>query len=148
MHTDINILAKKVFTIINKIIFFEKKSIFFGNDVSLYPSEIHFLIVASEQKSNASVIANKLGLTKGAVSQTIKRLENKKIIDTVKDPNNKNEMTIILTDKGEKLFNKYRQKQSMSNIKLTHYFSSISSTEYKAIDNFLKILEEIFIIKE
>ena len=47
----------------------------------LYPSEIHLLLLIDAQSQlNATGLAERLGLTKGAVSQTLTRLEKKGVL--------------------------------------------------------------------
>jgi DNA-binding MarR family transcriptional regulator len=72
--------------VVNKLIFAEKKKIFNIKDIAA-PSEVHLLLVIENHtNTNATLIANQLGLTKGAVSQTISRLVKKGILKKAKTP--------------------------------------------------------------
>ena len=62
------------------------------------------LVIKNKIDTNATEIAKQLGLTKGAVSQTVSRLEKKGIIVKTKDPYNKNELTLSLTPFGKKAY--------------------------------------------
>jgi|LGVF01.1.fsa_nt_gb DNA-binding MarR family transcriptional regulator len=65
-------LLDKILESLSKIIFIEKKRILIFDDIKLYPSEIHLLLfIYFEQDTNITEIANKINLTKGAVSQTL-----------------------------------------------------------------------------
>ena len=59
------------------------------------------LAIKNGVNTNASGIAKQFGLTKGAISQTLSRLEKKGIINKTKDPYKKNELTLSLTNFGE-----------------------------------------------
>ena len=100
---------RKLNTFINKIIFLGKNNIFEFKGLKLYPSEIHLILVMSEAPTNASQMAKTLNVTKGAVSQTISRLEKKGILIKNKDPYLKNEITLAFTPLGNEVFQKYRQ---------------------------------------
>jgi len=103
METLTEDIKRQIIQVLNKIIFAEKKKIFRFKGVSLYPSEIHLmLVIKNERDTNATEIAKELGLTKGAVSQTLSRLEKKGILLKTKDPYNKNELTLSLTGLGKK----------------------------------------------
>lgn len=53
----------------------------FGTDVELYHSEIHMLqCVAENPELHISALARLLGVTRGAASQTAKRLERKRML--------------------------------------------------------------------
>ncbi len=74
----------------------------FGTDQELYHSEIHMLdCIAGQPDLHISGIARLLGVTRGAASQTAKRLEKKGMV--VKKVCSENvKMTILkLTEKGE-----------------------------------------------
>ena len=101
MKTDNQQIKQTTLRVINTLIFKEKKKVFRFNDVSLYPSEVHLMIAIKHGvNKNATEIAKLLGLTKGAISQTLSRLEKKGIIIKTKDPYKKNELTLSLTEFG------------------------------------------------
>lgn len=75
----------------------------FGN-VKIFPSEAHLILfIHEEQEKNVTNIAEKLGITKGAVSMTLSRLKRKGLITTQKDKFNKNELTISFNQNGIKV---------------------------------------------
>jgi len=84
--------------------FFEidKKTRYYGTDVPLFTSEIH-MINAIKQNEGIHVtgLANKLKVTKGAVSQIVMKLEKKGLIRKEKNINNQSKLVLKLTSKGE-----------------------------------------------
>lgn len=111
--------------------------------ISLYPSEIHLLLVIKNDiDSNATKIAKQLGLTKGAVSQTLSRLEKKGIIFKTKDPYNKNELNLSLTDFGKEAY-ELCQTTKMAFIEAhDELLSTLNSKEKEVVLNFLLHMEK------
>ena len=104
MSTNSETLARQMLWIIKKLTFLEKNSVFSHGDLKLYPSEIHLmLLIGDEQERNATIMAEKLGVTKGAISQTLSRLEKKGVLEKTKDPYNKNELTATFTPLGQEV---------------------------------------------
>ena len=143
METSNDKIKKQLIKVINKTIFKEKKKIFKFKGVSLYPSEVHLLLVIKNDiDTNATEIAKQLGLTKGAVSQTLLRLEKKGIILKTKDPYNKNELTLFLTGFGEKAYELCQSSQASFIEAHEGYLAKLDSKEKEVILNFLLHMEK------
>lgn len=137
-------LAKQILLIINKLIFLEKKKIFPYLNLKLFPSEIHLmLLIGDDQERNVTKMAEKLGVTKGAISQTLSRLEKKGILKKTKDPFNKNELTAIFTPLGKDALDKYQEMRMTFSNHFIKYFSSLSESERNVVGLFLSHMEEI-----
>jgi len=142
MEISTDKIKKQIIQVINKTIFKEKKKIFKFKEVSLYPSEVHLLLVIKNDiDTNATEIAKQLGLTKGAVSQTLLRLEKKGIILKTKDPYNKNELTLSLTGFGEKAYELCQSSQASFIEAHEGYLAKLDSKEKEVILNFLLHME-------
>lgn len=135
--------VSQIQAIIYQLIFLERKRNFKFEGISLYPSEIHLMLeTKGEQAVNATKIADKLGITKGAVSQTLTRLEKKGIVKKIKDPNYKNELSIFLTPLGKRAYDQY---QILYNAITKHFysiFSQYTEDEQKLIKRFLSDIED------
>ena len=143
MKTATDKIKKQIIQVINKIIFKEKRKIFKFKGVSLYPSEVHLLLVIKNDiDTNATEIARQLGLTKGAVSQTLLRLEKKGIIVKTKDPYNKNELTLSLTGLGETAYELCESSQASFVKAHEGYLAKLDSEEKEVILNFLFHMEK------
>jgi len=139
-------ISNQLFRLINKIIFLEKKNIFEYANIKLFPSEIHLLMLLSaddRQSTSATNIANKFGISKSAVSQTISRLIKKGVITKDKDTYNKNELLISFTSFGEKAFKRYKVKQNLSRTNINYHLNSISEHDRGVINDFLYELEDM-----
>jgi len=138
-------LAEQILRISNKLIFLEKKSIVKHGGLKLYPSEIHLIdVIAKGQDINASKMAARLGVTKGAVSQTLARLEKKGILYKTKDPQNRNELTVHFTPLGKKVLEEQRKLRTTFHEQYDKYFSNISEEEEVIIMGFLKKMGDLF----
>ena len=145
MGTDNISLAEQILRISNKLIFLEKKSIIKHGDLKLYPSEIHLIdVIAKGQDINASKMAARLGVTKGAVSQTLARLERKGILYKTRDPQNRNELTVHFTPLGKKVLEEQKKLRTTFYDEYAKYFSNISEKEEVIIMGFLRKMGELF----
>jgi len=134
--------ADRISRIINKLIFLEKKSIVEIDGVRLFPSEIHLMLVIAENRSiNGITMAKKLGISKGAVSQTLMRLENKGIVVKQKDPAYKNELTAHFTPLGERALGQHHTRQAALLAEYDTYLETIPEEDKQAIQKFLLHLE-------
>lgn len=139
-----DIIQKKIHRFINRILFIEKRNVFNFEGTNLFPSEIHLIMIVSEEPTNATLMAEKLNVTKGAVSQTITRLEKKGILQKIKDPYNKNALTLVFTAKGKKVFTKYKELENSMNMQLEKNIDSFNKNEKEVIDRFLDQLNDLF----
>ena len=101
------------------------------------------LVIKNDINTNATEIAKQLGLTKGAVSQTISRLEKKGIIRKTKDPYNKNELTLSLTDFGKKAYESGQAIKQAFIEAHQGYLATLSSREKEVIFRFLLHMESV-----
>lgn len=141
-------LIGKIFDFINQILFIEKKTIFQEEGIKLFPSEIHLILfIHKEEDTNATRMAGRLGITKGAVSQNLSRLEKKGILSKIKDPYNKNELTIEFTAFGKKVLDHYLSMTAELHRQYDEYLSTLSENERDVISGFLtqahKIMDKL-----
>ena len=75
----------------------------YGTDELLTSSEIHLIETIGDHNENFSVtdLANFMGVTKGAVSQKLKKLEQKSLTAKREDPENSSRSIVELTSKGK-----------------------------------------------
>ncbi len=142
MERNIEESAERFFRIIDRLIFNEKNNILvYGDNLKLFPSEIHLVLLIRNGKSESySTIVRRLGVTKGAVSQTISRLAEKGIIEKQKPPSG-NDLTIVLTDLGKKVQKQCRKIQQRMFEKFSAYLHSLPERDRKVIGGFLDHIE-------
>ncbi|GAA0732671.1 MarR family winged helix-turn-helix transcriptional regulator [Clostridium oceanicum] len=114
-ETNKNKISYSLLRVINKFSNIDKKTRYYGTDKQLFSSEIHMIKAIKENEGiHVTGLADKIGVTKGAVSQIIIKLEKKGMIKKEKSLYNQSKLTLKLTDKGhiayenhEKLHNKF-----------------------------------------
>jgi len=94
-------LRQSLVRFINKYNELVKKPMDYGTGDLLYPSEMHTLeVIGKNPGINVTGIAKFLGVTKGAVSQTIKKLAGKGLIKRVRDEKDEKAVLLILDKQG------------------------------------------------
>ena len=140
-HSD---LIEKIFRFINKIVFIEKKTIFELENITLYPTEIHLMLfLHNEEDNNATRIAEKMGVTKGAVSQTLSRLEKKGILRKTKDRYNRNELSTEFTKLGKEVLTRHLSAVNELQRKYDDYLKTLPDSDRQAIADFLDHADRI-----
>ncbi len=95
----------KLFTIIakNQTVYLNHHLDEFG----INSSQLHFLFEISHQKEiNQENIASRCSINKGAVARSIKKLEDKGLVERRIDDNNRRQNIISLTQDGEEILKK------------------------------------------
>jgi DNA-binding MarR family transcriptional regulator len=144
MATRNEIVAGQLRRVINKVLFMKKKSLFEYAGTKFYPSEVHLMLVIRDAgATNATKIADRLGVTKGAVSQTLSRLEKKGVLIKTKDPYNKNELTVTYTKFGLQAFEHFQVLTARFFQKHIQYLENFSDAEKGVIQRFLVEVEQV-----
>ena len=145
MSTTNRAVIEQMQRVVNQLFFMKKKDMFEFKGVKFYPSEVHLLLVVAEKRNdNATIIAEELGVTKGAVSQTLKRLEKKGVLFKTKDPYNKNELTLGFTEFGSEAFGYYQGMAKEITKRYNICLEKMSEDQKSAIHKFLLNAEIIF----
>lgn len=135
-------MAGKIRRVINGFIFLEKRTVFRQGKLRLYPSEIHLMqVIHEEPELNAGEMARRLGLTNGAVSQTLARLEKKGVLRKSKDPALKNKLTATFTKSGMAAIQGFSKEQASAIEAFSAYLTGLSGREREVIDGFLSHME-------
>ena len=107
-----NILENS-YRLINKYIQHSKTPKSYGTEDMLYMSEVHMIeVIGSYEGITTTKLASVLGITKGAVSQTVSKLEKKDMINKQPSTERTNEVFIYLSDKGRVAFENHRSMHS------------------------------------
>lgn len=138
-------LVAKILESIATLVSLDKKRIITHQEEKLHPSEIQLLMhLFHVQNNNVIAIAKKMKLTKGAISQTLSRLQKKGIISKEyvssarsMDPEKKNELHVQFTDSGKQLMAQLNKGKKSVEGKYRRYIQTLSKKEKEAISNFL-----------
>ena len=103
--------------------------------------EIHILTLIADQPGiTVSQLAKDWGTTKGAISQNIKKLEQKELIYRQKESGNAKTVHIYPTEKGERLSTAHKSYDN-ADILQTQY-ELLKSCTPEEVDTFYKVVHE------
>jgi len=137
-------LSEVFLRIMHKVIENQKKPRRYGIDDLLYPSEIHTIMMIGIHKDvHISELARFLGITRGAVSQMVARLENKGLIGKKTDPQNATRSLLSLTNKGKVAYYAHEQYHEETDTPLIEYITDLTEDQYIFAQEFLQKLEEM-----
>jgi len=83
----------------------------FGTDTLMTNTQIHLIEVIGDFNESLGVteLAARKGVTKGAVSQNVKKLKERDLVYQEADPDNQSRTIIKLTDKGRDAYRAHRE---------------------------------------
>lgn len=110
----------------------------FGTDVEIYRSEIHIIYVIGNQEGiHISEIARKFGVTKGAVSKAIRKLEVKNLVYKFVDSTNKTRVLVKLTEKGRLAYKNHEMYHREYDKEMFQFLDNLSESELSVLSRFL-----------
>ena len=130
----------------NKYKAMEKIPLDFGADALLYHSEMHMIDqIGDHPEMNITELAGLAGVTKGAISQTVKKLEKKGVVTRYKGAENEKEVFLEFTDIGRNVYEKHKEVNKESIIPLYEELKKYSDDKvsflvemFKWMDTFLE----------
>ena len=127
-----------------------------SGDVRIMNAEMQLIrLIGNEDGINVGNAAKTLGVTKGAVSQTLSRLDKKGMVIREQDPENASRLRLHLTEKGLQVHEAHeRYHEELNHLEqellsqgseesrafLAHYLRTISekmNQEYEILSNYL-----------
>jgi DNA-binding MarR family transcriptional regulator len=115
----------------------------FGTDNDLSGSEIHLIeVVGQNEGLSVTDLSRRLGITKGAVSQTVKKLEVKELVVKEVDPANTSRITVSLSTKGKVAYYSHLQWHETMDGGFRDYFVNLPEDKIRFMGEFLSILEQ------
>jgi DNA-binding MarR family transcriptional regulator len=129
----------------NKYQALEKIPVDYGIGKDLYHSERHMLDTIGDNPTlNVSELARSIGVTKGAISQVVKKLEEKQVVKRYKQAENEKEVFVDLTELGKVIYKRHKQANKESIIPLHNELLKYSDDKvyfliemFKWIDTYL-----------
>ena len=96
--------------LVNKYNSLMKIPLDFGAGSPLYHSEMHMIDqIGDHPEMNITELAELIGVTKGAISQTVKKLEKKGVVSRYKGPENEKEVFLKFTSIGKDIYKKHKE---------------------------------------
>ena len=117
----------------------------FGTDVDIHMAEIHTIMaIQNNQGIHVGGLAECLGVTKGSVSELLRRLERKGLAYKEKDPLKMTRLNVFLTDKGKAANIRHMSFHSQLDGLVDEAMSTRTPEEVKSIVTFLaEILDRL-----
>ena len=114
-----------------------------GTDTKFSRPEIHVIEMMGQNEGlSVTDLAKHLGITKGAVSQTLKRLEAKEVVVKKVDPTNSSRITLSLSTKGKVAYYSHLQWHEAMDGGFRDYFVNLPEEKIRFMDEFLSLLEQ------
>ena len=131
--------------ILNKAATIEKEPVDIGHGILLHASEVHLIeFCARYPEDSMTRLAERLGITKGAVSQTAYRLEKKGYLKRTRQEGDKKTVFLLLTGTGEEAFEWHRAYHEKVNGDLEEVLSSLEPADRANIRKILNQIDDIF----
>jgi len=128
--------------IVWKLFEVDKKTRYYGTDEPLFEAEIHMIKSIKENEGiHVTGLANKLGVTKGAVSQIIMKLERKGMIVKNRDISNQSRLLLSLTAKGETAYLHHDRLHQRFDGLIDNILKDTSEEKKLFLRGFLNLLE-------
>ncbi|WP_283680146.1 MarR family transcriptional regulator [Lentilactobacillus sp. Marseille-Q4993] len=103
-------------------------------DVQISTRALHLLVtIGNYDNSNVTMIADRLGITKGAVSQQIKNLRRENLIKINYADGNKKEKLLSLTSKGMQVFDAHESLHQDLYAEINNNLAKLSGEQQKLI---------------
>jgi DNA-binding MarR family transcriptional regulator len=115
----------------------------FGTGEDFSSSEIHVIeVVGQNEGLSVTALADRLGVTKGAASQTLKKMESRELISKEIDPSNTSRATLSLSTKGRIAFYAHLHWHETMDGGFRDYFMNIPEEKIRFLDEFLTSFEQ------
>jgi DNA-binding MarR family transcriptional regulator len=142
MHEELHSIIDLFLRILHLYAAMDKKPRDFGTGDLLYVSEIHAIhYISRNPEINITRLAELSGVTKGAISQTVKRLVSKRYIARYKVKNNK-EVNLRLSDKGYLINQHYEEFEKERFVFAEKLYENASVEDIALIRNLFGIIYE------
>lgn len=143
MKKNINEICELLLNVMSEFCENDSRARNFGTDTELYHSEIHMLQCIEENPYlHISAIARLMGVTRGAASQTVKRLERKQMLYKEMSPDSEKKVIMCLTSKGKTASLNHRCAHERYNVMISNLLSDASIDQLQFISDFLRRFEE------
>ncbi|MCG8619075.1 MAG: MarR family transcriptional regulator [Desulfobacterales bacterium] len=118
----------------------------YGTDHNLSHSEIHLIeIIGDSPAQGVTDLSRLIGVTKGAISQSLKRLEKKGLTDKTPDPENLSRSLVTLTAKGQVAYWAHKHWHETMDGGFSRYLETINERDITVILDFLTRVEDFLV---
>lgn len=134
---------EETYRLINKYNQKAKTAKRYGTEDLLYSAEVHMIeMIGSYEAITTTKLAEKLGITKGAVSQITRKLLEKDLIIKIPSAQRSNEVLISLTDKGRIVYSYHQSMHEKMLGKIDSVLSGLSDDGKMALEQIIRIIDD------
>jgi len=128
--------------IINKYNSLQERPLDYGCGEDLYPSEIHAIeAIGKHPEVHMAEMARILGVTRGAIQQTVGRLVKKGLVEKFMDESDRKKVYLELTGKGNAAFDGHEEYHAELSSYLGEYFNRLRPREVASLKGFFDEME-------
>lgn len=132
------------YKLLNKYTQKTQKAGHYGTDDLLYAAEVHMIdAIGSRDGITTTELAQLLGITKGAVSQTCSKLLDKELIEKRVSAERKTEIYISLTEKGKLVFDYHLDMHRNARTKINSIIDGLSPECLSAMEEVIDALDNM-----
>lgn len=144
MEKRIAKLAETLMRVFNKFSENEKKPRYFGVPELMHASEIHMVMYIGDNSGvHMSELARIAGVTRGAISQLVSKLEKKGLVTKSEDPQNSLKTVPVLTNKGKVAYYAHARYHEEMDEELLEFAKKLTDAEFVLIETFLNHLNKM-----
>ena len=143
-NSKIHLIHERFMTIVELAVKMESMPRRFGTEEPLSSREIHIIEMNGDSDETLSVtdLARLLGITKGAVSQNLKKMEKKGLITKIPDPGNSSRSIVKLTSKGKTAYYAHRHWHETMDGGFKDYFMDLEEEKIDFLLDFINKVED------
>ncbi len=131
-------IVKKYLLLFEKISATIQMSNTYDTDVDIYRSEIHIIqLIGDHSELYISEISRLIGITKGTISQVVKRLEKKGLVSKHTDIQNSTRQVVRLTPKGQIAYQAHNKFHEKKHVAMNQFLETLDAEQSKTIEDFL-----------
>lgn len=128
--------------IVNKYNSLQESPLDYGCGEDLYPSEIHVIeAIGKHPEVHMAELARILGVTRGAIQQTVGRLEKKGLVEKFMDESDRKRVYLELTAKGNTAFDGHEEYHTELSASLGKRLEGLRPGEVAFLKNLLDEVE-------
>ncbi len=130
-----------IIKLVNKYKRLDSRALDFGTGDLLFPSEIHVIEAIGKNYGNTvNELCRKFSVTKGAVSQIVNKLSEKRLVNKKRNPEYHKEVILTLTARGRKAFNGHEKFHASMDKEL---YNTMTDVDREELANFEEIMRKV-----
>ena len=136
-------LAERALWLIEEYVTIAAQPRSYGTDMKFHRLDIHLIhSIGTTPGINVTELAEKHGITKSAVSQAVKNLEHRKLIERFQSADNRKTVRFRLLERGTIAFEAHNRFHRESETPYLRRLADLSPAEARGAEKLLEILED------